>query len=167
MCPNWQKQGGGFQTSASRPTKRSKGSTPNERTGESGGKGLTSNANAKTRCEQSWRLATRGRFMANGYVCCTRQSFQNLSRNLFPPRRFSPPGESAAFNGTARQPSLDHGYLACTTPQPALCAVVRCSQVPRWGQAKKINNNVIISITVRVPREGLGGERRRPQLGTQ
>jgi hypothetical protein len=27
-------------------------------------------------------------------------------------------------------------YLACTTPQPALRAVVRCSQVPRGGQTK-------------------------------
>jgi hypothetical protein len=33
------------------------------------GKGLTPNANPKTRSEQSWRLATRGRFRANGYVC--------------------------------------------------------------------------------------------------
>jgi hypothetical protein len=56
-------------------------------------------------CEQSWRLVRCDRFRANGYVCCTRQPFQNLSRNLFPPRRFSLPGDSAAFNGTARQPS--------------------------------------------------------------
>jgi hypothetical protein len=43
-------------------------------------------------------LATRG---VNGYVCFSRKPFQNLSRNLSPPRRFSLPGESAAFNGTA------------------------------------------------------------------
>jgi hypothetical protein len=30
---------------------------------------------------------------------------RSLSRNLFPPRGFSPTGDSAAFNGTARQPS--------------------------------------------------------------
>jgi hypothetical protein len=55
--------------------------------------------------EQSWRLATGGRFRANGYACFLSQPFQNLSRNLFPPRGFSPTGDSAAFNGTARQPS--------------------------------------------------------------
>jgi hypothetical protein len=38
----------------------------------------------------------------------------------------------STFNGTARQPS----HLACTNPPPALRAVVRCSQVPRWGQTK-------------------------------
>jgi hypothetical protein len=31
-----------------------------------------------------------------------------------------------------------YGYLACTTAQPALRAVVRCSQVPRWGQTKEM-----------------------------
>jgi hypothetical protein len=91
-----------------RPTKRSKGSTSKERTGESSGKGHTPNGNPTT-CEQSWRLAIRGRLRVNGYVCCKWQPFQNLSRNLFPPRRFSPPGNSAAFNGTARQPSPDMG----------------------------------------------------------
>jgi hypothetical protein len=101
----WEKEGGGFHTSASRPTKRSNGSTTDQRTregtGESRGKGLTSNGEENTKCEQSWRLAIRGRFRANGYACCKSQPFQNLSRNLFPPRRFSPPGNSAAFNGTA------------------------------------------------------------------
>jgi hypothetical protein len=99
------KEGGGSPKGASRATKPSKGSTPNERTsegtGESGGEGhATKNANQKS-SEQSWRLVTRGRFRANGYVCGTRPPFQNLIRNLFPPRRFSPPGDSAAFNGTA------------------------------------------------------------------
>jgi hypothetical protein len=37
-------------------------------------------------------------------------------------------------NTTLKSP--ENGYLACTTPQPALRAVVRCSQVPRWGQTK-------------------------------
>jgi hypothetical protein len=77
-------EGGGFPKSAS-----------SERTGESRGKGLTSDGNAKDG-EQNWKLAIRWRFRVNGYVCCTRQPFQNLSRDLFPPRRFSPPDDSAA-----------------------------------------------------------------------
>jgi hypothetical protein len=122
---NHLKEGGGFPTSACRFS-------------NSRGKGLTSNGYPFQRSEQSWRLATRGRFRANGYMCFSRKPFQNLSRNLFPPRRFSPPGDSAAFNGTASQPTLIMGILACTTPQPALCAVVRYSQVPRWGQTKQM-----------------------------
>jgi hypothetical protein len=121
--PFWQEEGGGFPTSACRFS-------------NSRGKGLTPNGYPETRSEQSWWLATRGRFRENGHVCCKWQPFQNLSRNLFPPRRFSPPGDSAAFNGTARQPSPVNGYLTFTTPQPALRAVVRCRQVRRWGQTK-------------------------------
>jgi hypothetical protein len=56
----------------------------------------------------------------------------NLGRNLFPPRRFSYHTRVSRFNGTARQPS----QLTCTTPSPAPRAVIRCSQVPRWGQTK-------------------------------
>jgi hypothetical protein len=74
-------EGGGFPKSACRKT--------NYR-----GIGLTPNGNAKDG-EQSWKLAIRGRLRANGYVCCSLQPFPNLSRNLFPPRRFSPPGDSA------------------------------------------------------------------------
>jgi hypothetical protein len=74
---------------------------------------------------------------ANGYACDKRSPFQNLSRNLFPPRRFSPPDESA---GSRAQRDNRHivWYLACTTPSRALRAVVRCSQVPRWGQTKEM-----------------------------
>jgi hypothetical protein len=36
-----------------------------------------------------------------GYACFKTKPFQNLSHNLFPPRRFSPTGNSAEFNGTA------------------------------------------------------------------
>jgi hypothetical protein len=38
-------------------------------------------------------------------VCGKGPPFQNLSRNLYPPRRFLTAGDSAEFNGTARQPS--------------------------------------------------------------
>jgi hypothetical protein len=114
---------GGFPTSAYRFSK-------------SRGKGLTSNGNPKTRSEQSWRIATRGRLRENGYVCFSRKPFQNLSRNLFPPRRFSLPGDSAAFNGTARQPSHRIWGLGMHHPAAGLTAAVRCSQVPRWGQTK-------------------------------
>jgi hypothetical protein len=106
------KEGGGPHKGASRPIKKSKGSNPNERTnkgtGESRDKGLNTDGNTRTseeEGERSWRLAIRGRLRANGYACGKRSPFQNLSRNLFPPRRFSPPDDSAAFNGTARQPS--------------------------------------------------------------
>jgi hypothetical protein len=34
-------------------------------------------------------------------------------------------------------------YLTCTTLQPALCAVVRCSQVPRWGQTKLVPGRTV------------------------
>jgi hypothetical protein len=96
-------EGGGFpkSTCSSANSTRGKGLKTNERTGESRDKGLKTNGNEKTSGEQSWRLATRGRFRANGYACFKSKPFQNLSRNLFPPRRFSPPGDSAAFNGTA------------------------------------------------------------------
>jgi hypothetical protein len=131
MCPvRKEKVSGGLPKSAQTST-RGKGLKTNEKTGESRDKGLTPNGNPFTRSEQSWRLATRGRFRANGYACFKSKPFQNLSRNLFPPRRFSSPGDSAEFNGTASQPTLIMGILACTTPQPALRAVVRCSQVPR------------------------------------
>jgi hypothetical protein len=132
------KEGGGFPKSAynSETRIRGKGLTTKERIGESRDKGLTPDDNEKTSSEQSWRLATRGRFRVNGYACCTRQPFQNLSRNLFPPRRFSPPGDSAAFNGTARQPSPVLGTWHAPPRMAALRTVVRCSQVPRWGQTK-------------------------------
>jgi hypothetical protein len=55
----------------------------------------------------------------------------------FPPRRFLPTPESA---GSMDQRGLvtchAQGVLTCTTAQPALRVVVRCSQVPRWGQTK-------------------------------
>jgi hypothetical protein len=110
------------------PSTRGKGLNPKERTGESRDKGLKTNGNQKTstRGEQSWRLATRGRFRAKGYVCCKRQPSQNLSRNLFPPRRFSPPGDSAAFNGTARQPS----HLGLGMHHPVAGATPRCPVLP-------------------------------------
>jgi hypothetical protein len=82
--------------------------------------------------ERSWRLAIRGRFRENGYECFKKKPFQNLSRNLSPLRRFLPPDDSAAFNGTAASSDA----LTSTTPHPALRGVVRCSQVPRWGQTK-------------------------------
>jgi hypothetical protein len=45
--------------------------------------------------------------------------------------------DSAAFNGTARQPSPVSGTLLHPPPRiAALRAVVRCSQVPRCGQTK-------------------------------
>jgi hypothetical protein len=103
-------EGGGFPTSASRPTNRGKGLNPKERasegTGKSRNKGSTTNANTRTsKGVQSWRHARCGRFRANGYVCDRRSPFQNLSRNLFPPRRFSCHTRFSRFNGTARQPS--------------------------------------------------------------
>jgi hypothetical protein len=100
-------EGGGFPKSAcsSETSTRGKSLKTSERTGESRGKGLKTNGNTWKSSEQSWRLAIGGRFRANGYVCCKWQPSQNLSRNLFPRRRFSPTGDSAAFNGTARQPS--------------------------------------------------------------
>jgi hypothetical protein len=85
-------EGGGFPESACRTQTSTRG------------KGLKTNGNAKDG-EQSWKLATGGRFRANLYAYCKWQPSQNPSRNLFPPPRFSPTGDSAAFNGTARQPS--------------------------------------------------------------
>jgi hypothetical protein len=90
----------------------------------------------KTIGEQSWKLAIRGRFRANGYVCCFIQPFQNLNRNLFPPRRFSPPGNSAGPMALRVNRLTEYRYLACTTPSPARRAGVRCSPVPRRGQTK-------------------------------
>jgi hypothetical protein len=75
MCQDGQKEGGGFPISAcnSETSTRGKGLKTSERTGESRYKGLKTNGNPKTSGEQSWRLATRGRLRANGYVCCKRQ----------------------------------------------------------------------------------------------
>jgi hypothetical protein len=94
---------GGYPTRASRPTKRSKGSTPKERTGESRDKGLNTNANPKTSetGERSWKLARCGRFRANGVrVCHQGHPLLNLGRNFFPPRRFSYHTRFSGFNGT-------------------------------------------------------------------
>jgi hypothetical protein len=44
------------------------GGTDGEAETDYRGTGLTHNGNAKDG-EQSWKLATRGRFRANGYVC--------------------------------------------------------------------------------------------------
>jgi hypothetical protein len=74
-------------TSRTNPTKEAKASHPM--------------ATRKTASRAGGLRSGRRRFRANGYVCCTRQPFQNLSRNLSPLPRFSPPGDSAAFNGTA------------------------------------------------------------------
>jgi hypothetical protein len=41
---------------------------------------------------------------------------------------------AACPQALANQTAAD--ALTCTKPQPALRAVVRCSQVPRWGQTK-------------------------------
>jgi hypothetical protein len=43
------------------------------------------------------------------------------------------------------QPSPENGYLACTTPQQALRAVVRCSQDPAGARPSKC---IIIIITI-------------------
>jgi hypothetical protein len=112
-----------------------KGPKTSERTGESRDKGPKTNGNPRTSGEQSWRPATRGRFRANGYVCCKWQPFQNLSRNLFLRGGFLP---LAIQRRSMAQRDNRHSdwYLACTNPPPALRAVVRCSQVPRWGQTK-------------------------------
>jgi hypothetical protein len=107
VCPERQEIGGGYPKSAcSETSSRGKGlKITSERTRES-----QTNGNEKTRGEESWRLATgRGRLRAKEYVCCKSQPFQNLSRDLFPPRKFLPTGDSAAFNGTARQPSPVQG----------------------------------------------------------
>jgi hypothetical protein len=140
MCHDWQEEDGSFPKSASSPETsiRGKGLKTSERTGESRDEGPKTNGNEKTSGEQSWRLATRGRLMANGYVSRKLQPFQNLSRSLFHPRRFSPPGDSAAFNGTARQPSPVMGTWHAPPRIAALRAVVRCSQAPRWGQTKEM-----------------------------
>jgi hypothetical protein len=121
-------------------SKVARGSAPGEHqedtrksTGESSSKGYTPNGKSNTKCERSWRLATRGRFRANGYACCFIQPFQNMSRNLFPPRWFSPPRDSAG-SIAQRDNRCTNGYLACTKSRPvALRAAVRCSRVPRWG----------------------------------
>jgi hypothetical protein len=47
-----------------------------------------------------------------------------------------PPKRGLNFAMAQRDNRHSIGYLTCTTPQPALRAVVRCSQVPRWGQTK-------------------------------
>jgi hypothetical protein len=52
-----------------------------------------------------WGAGPHNCAAANGYVCAPVAPFQNPSRDLFPPRRFLATPESAAFNGTARQPS--------------------------------------------------------------
>jgi hypothetical protein len=75
-----------------------------------------------------------GRFRANGYACCKSQPFQNLSRNLFLRGGFLPhPNQRRSM---AQRDNRHFLGKTCTTPQPALRAVVRCSQVPRWGQTK-------------------------------
>jgi hypothetical protein len=126
---NWQKSARSSETST-----RGKGLKTSERTGESRDKGPKTSTREEDD-EQSWTLAIGGRFRANEYVCCKRQPFQNLSRNLFLRGGFLP---LAIQRRSMAQRDIRHsiGYLACTTAQPALWAVVRCSQVPRWGQTK-------------------------------
>jgi hypothetical protein len=51
--------------------------------------------------------------------------------NLVPPRRFSPPGDSAGSIAQRVNRRLDLHKSAA-----GLTAIVRCSQVPRWGQTK-------------------------------
>jgi hypothetical protein len=84
----------------------------------------------------SWMPPRCGRSRVNGIrVRALCRPSSNLGRNLFPPRRFSYHTRFSRFNGTARQPSPR--ALTCTNPQPALRAVVRCSQDPAGARPSK------------------------------
>jgi hypothetical protein len=81
--------------------------------------------------EQSWKLLSSGRRRVNGYVCGQLSPFLHLWSQSFPPRRFLPLANSAAFKGTGRQPS-PHLHFPATRPKGRCPVQVR----PRWGQTK-------------------------------
>jgi hypothetical protein len=87
--------------------------------------------------ELSWKLPRCGRSRVQRDTCAALcRPSSNLGRNLFPPRRFSYHTRFSGVQWHSVTSVTSNRYLACTTLQPALCAVVRCSQVPRWGQTK-------------------------------
>jgi hypothetical protein len=80
----------------------------------------------------SWMHPRCGRFRVNGYVCCIRQPFPNLSRNLSLRAGFLPhliQRRSIAQCGRVTLPLGSLLHHRVHGPR----AVVRCSQVPRWG----------------------------------
>jgi hypothetical protein len=87
------------------------------------------------RGEQSWKLARWGRFRVNGVRVCHKGTLLQTWVVIFFLRGgFLTPPDSAG--PMAQRDNSRIGYLACTPAWQALCAAVRCSQIPRWGQTK-------------------------------
>jgi hypothetical protein len=86
--------------------------------------------------ELSWTLPRCGRFRVNGVRVLHKATLPHPWVVIFFLRGgFLTTPDSA---GSMAQRDNRHilWYLICTFPQPARCAVVRCSQAPRWGQTK-------------------------------
>jgi hypothetical protein len=88
--------------------------------------------------ELSWMLPRCGRSRVNQIrVRALCRPSSNLGRNLSLHGGFSPhPIQQVQWTSVAVLPATRRRSLACTKSPPALRAVVRCSQVPHWGQTK-------------------------------